>query len=80
MIDEAHMRYLFFLDKDNLWTENLSGAPIWQFTIGFIRVGAISDPFSDPFPSNTLGWAIEFVKLEVPFFKNGSFPIGSTIE
>ena len=62
------MRHFFVYTKKILHTKKiLPGDLVWWFSIGFIRVGAILDPFFDPFSSNTSSCAMESAKFEVIF-------------
>ncbi len=75
------MRHFFvYTKKYFIQKKILPGDLVWWFSTGFIRVGAILDPFFDPFSSNTSSCAIESANFEVPFFTIGPFSIGSTIE
>ena len=77
----SYMRYFFlYIQKKIFHTKIFPGELIWWFSIGFIRVGAILDPFLDPFWPNTSGAAMKWMHFEVSFSQFTSFSIGFTIE
>ena len=74
------MRHFFCIYKEIFHTKIFPGELIWWFSIGFIRVGAILDTFSDPFWPNMSGCAMKWMNSEVLFSQITSFPIGFTME
>ena len=72
-MEMLYMRHFFVYTKKYSIQKIFPGELIWWFSIGFIRVGAILDPFSDPLWPNMSDATMKWMHFEVIFLKLPNF-------